>query len=689
MPAFSAGVPHFVEYLYVNASEGTASGGHAAIKFGDEVFHFQHVPPGLLRASREHFARFRRQYGDLENRTIHLHRVEVSEETYRLLRENFNRRLLIQDEQFERREALDRDRRLLELFHRRSIKGEVCGSARNGLPGRAGVGAEGKMYTASADLSGSSQVAEMAESPLQARCVDAPDGRDGLASAPLRLELKGVGLFLHDGWDVAMAGDAGRRQPADASLLAFRKRVEEQYGLHFLRAKSHEIQERLHNLQLGEPVPTSLSEDSFLPAAYSLAERYADLMTALVALQILDRGLALRTDALRRPLYPEFRLAQDELTKLRRFKSELEAGLLRLVESDRPDWGFPLLVGMARLIALEVSIASGGLAVLDVLPGPTQAGEDSSEDGLRQALFDEARRNFSTEKAALKGEGALDERAYSRIEQASSVFSEFRSAMQQDRPFRSLVAGGMPVKSAIVEPYLPRLAAPQLLAHFGKLKAYSEAYEAQLLGLYRYDLITRNCVSEIFRIIDTALAAHRPARGPIDAPTADEVESRVRAESIRRLGGYVDRRSLNFIPFVSFQAVGGTWRIAKTLELPSYRRRCLRQAYIAENPVLVALRESNVLSSSLYGWQGQDAAFVFFTDDNLWARPLAGSVNAIVALGQGVIGLLALPWDSGQNLRQGFKGLFLSVPELFFFNIRKGSYLDLPATHPTGEAIPL
>ena len=37
-PAYAA---HF-NYLYIEASEGNSSGGHTAIQFDDEIYHYQH-----------------------------------------------------------------------------------------------------------------------------------------------------------------------------------------------------------------------------------------------------------------------------------------------------------------------------------------------------------------------------------------------------------------------------------------------------------------------------------------------------------------------------------------------------------------------------------------------------------------------------------------------------------------------
>jgi hypothetical protein len=42
----------FFDYLYIEANEGDSSGGHAALRFGGETFHFQHETPGILRLRR-------------------------------------------------------------------------------------------------------------------------------------------------------------------------------------------------------------------------------------------------------------------------------------------------------------------------------------------------------------------------------------------------------------------------------------------------------------------------------------------------------------------------------------------------------------------------------------------------------------------------------------------------------------
>ena len=72
-PAWDA---HF-DYLYLNANEDQASGGHAAIRIDDDVFHF-HFEDGLLRMDRDDWDEFQFSYRGLQNRSIERTRIAVS-----------------------------------------------------------------------------------------------------------------------------------------------------------------------------------------------------------------------------------------------------------------------------------------------------------------------------------------------------------------------------------------------------------------------------------------------------------------------------------------------------------------------------------------------------------------------------------------------------------------------------------
>ena len=112
-----------MDYLYVDANEGGASGGHAAIRFDDEVFHFEYRTPRTIRLRRDDFGGLLHRYTVLDNRSLVVHRIPVSEDTYRLLREEFARRHLVQDQHLRAQAGIAADHRLLDaLLARREAR---------------------------------------------------------------------------------------------------------------------------------------------------------------------------------------------------------------------------------------------------------------------------------------------------------------------------------------------------------------------------------------------------------------------------------------------------------------------------------------------------------------------------------------------------------------------------------------
>ena len=70
------------------------------------------------------------------------------------------------------------------------------------------------------------------------------------------------------------------------------------------------------------------------------------------------------------------RSSPGEDDRLREVSADLRERMARLAASRREDWGYPLLLGMARLAALETSLRSQRLALLDAYPaqsGPSRS----------------------------------------------------------------------------------------------------------------------------------------------------------------------------------------------------------------------------------------------------------------------------------------------------------------------------
>jgi hypothetical protein len=189
--------------------------------------------------------------------------------------------------------------------------------------------------------------------------------------------------------------------------------------------------------------------------------------------------------------------------------------------------------------------------------------------------------------------------------------------------------------------------------------ARARAYAAAVRQLYPYELAGRNCVTELFRTLDDAFVG------------ADDR----RSEWQRRLGGAIDpARGLDFIPFVSARSVDARLAVAEVAALPSFRRRRVEELAARGPAFWVRLREASSLTSTIYRRNPDDSTFVFFTDGAVGPRPLLGLVNLAAGLGAGAAGLVTLPLDRGELLGAGLRGALFSLPELAFFNIRKGSF---------------
>ena len=600
-----------LEYLYVDANEGGSSGGHVALRFDESIYHFQHMAPGVLRLYRDDDRHFFQLYGGLLNRTVRGARIGVSDETYTLLRDSFEARRQAEEAWFDRLDAHGEDAALYD------------------------------------------------------RLLAAPGETPALA-------LPAAGFFLPDG------GTPVTRATADAepALVALRARVEDAYGAGFLEQRAAQLEAALRALA---PDPASAptrpaDPEQQPPAEYPFARRYGDLLLGLRAVQVLAAALPLREGSLRDGLAleagPDSRADAargGEEQRVAAYAAELEDRLVRTVRSQRPDFGFPLLVGMARLVALHESLRTHRLVVVDAFGARhdlvTRAQLDRVHDlwpAMRtqnRAALDEARTAFF--ESAAPGEPEL-----SRLESAANRWLELEEAVRGARELRANSGRLVPDRPALrTDLVRPSATEKALRTARDTAREHGRSLGAKLEQVYAYDLITRNCVSEIFRLVDRTLVA--------------------KGESERRLGGHVSLdASLNFIPFVSADAVDERWRVVEHTERPSHRRDLLEAMYAREGVLSVYLREFNTLTATVYQHPQRDSVFLFFTDDAIAARPLFGTVNLLTGLVATAAGLLVAPFDGGETLSAGARGMLFSLPELAFFNIRKGTFEHVPEPPP-------
>ncbi len=265
------------------------------------------------------------------------------------------------------------------------------------------------------------------------------------------------------------------------------------------------------------------------------------------------------------------------------------------------------------------------------------------------ALRTEAAEEFAGARARLRATEDLNEAGFAEVEAAANRLLELDAALAGDHDLRVSSRALVPSRDAPwSERVVPDVTQDELARALVQARAAEKVFAEGLRERYGYDLIGRNCVSEIFRTVDAAGAEP---------------------------GGRVDTRwSLDFIPFVAADAVNATWNVVQRTTLPSYRRSRLDDMCHQESPLRVRLRESNVLTSRIYHRNADDSFFLLFTDDLVALRPLFGAVNVASGLGAAAVGIPLLPFDRGETLMSGARGVLFSVPELAFVNLRKGSF---------------
>ncbi|MGH0035120.1 MAG: hypothetical protein ACQGVK_08820 [Myxococcota bacterium] len=333
-----------------------------------------------------------------------------------------------------------------------------------------------------------------------------------------------------------------------------------------------------------------------------------------------------------------------------------EERIASLVRSDRPDRGRSLLVAIARHRAARRALAEDRFWTLDPFDDAATAAVARPGAARRRALarlatdLAAAHTRFRARIAA--GDVAPDEPAWRQIEELAARHRELVRALGEGRALRTAPAPVVPwPRAAVAAP--PVQGAVSLGEALRRVDANLRRVRGALDRLDGYDLFTFNCATEL--------------GAALEAPFADGVEE--------ALGGSLDPdRGWAFIPARLFDRAARRLRSAPPVRLPSYRERRLASMRERENDLAVWLRESNTLSARSYHGSDSDGYFLVFTDGTPALRPVGGLINLSYGVGQAVAGLFTWPFDGGRRMVRGARGVFYSVPELFFVALRKGSY---------------
>lgn len=598
--AFAAGIDTSIAYLHIEANEGGSSGGHVALDIEGEVFHFQQEQDGLLRLRTDPRRVFRIRYALLENRPVHVTHIAVSADATERLRRAFTQRALVEEAEEERRAALAADVALFASWQRR--------------------------------------------------------GRGDAVSFPVRA----AGYFFEP--EFGAGSEAAGGSPA---LAAVRAQVRERSGVDALPKRIAAVRAELAALDWRAARPTSPGSHDNLPNfPPTVATRYRELIEQLTALEVLQAAPALHPAALVLAGPP---LGAGERTALEALRDRMATALAALSGSSRPDWGYALLLGMARLAAIEWSLATGQLAVLDAwpanAPAPPLPDGDERQRAFFAALQEQTEGVYARARAACLSAPDCIEREYTRLETAMNRHVEVRDAVAAGRAPRVGLDPLLPARTASRRDLaVPRLPITAVVREAEISRATLEGHVRHLQAVRGYNLLTRNCVSELLAMMREAFA------GDGDVQTAERAA----------LGGGVGREPWNAIPFVSAASVGNAYRVTSRETWPSFMQQA-RASKAREQTWGASLAEATAWRSTAYRAGPDDSAFLFFTDGAAVMRPILGAFNVGAGVIGSAIGLITWPVDGGRLLERSSRGILYSAPELIFINLRKGTTAWLTA----------
>ncbi len=452
------------------------------------------------------------------------------------------------------------------------------------------------------------------------------DGRFGLS-------VPGLGFFT-------------KKELPSVSSATLQTRIEAELGSAFLQQAVAEEKENLQRIidavNSGKRVGRTLGEQLVLMESLRMLAEKWDLD---------ERSLIV-------PMAGEEGLSALETEYLAGFGEQLVHSIMELLHSTRPDRGESLLLQTARYLVVQRSLAAGRLYTLDPFPDDARTVRLTDEDleGERVRFLQEDLLGLAAERSRLFfQEKSHPQVAYSLLEASRARAWELLQAGKGQRQVRILAKVMLPSRSRMVSlGNLERakdtlLATRQVLAE--ELKVLREKSEE----LYGYNLFLRNCATELIRSLNSTFLDSESGRAA--------------------LGGWLEPDSgLVFVPFLFYEQSLTAFSLEKEQVLTARRLRNMEYLYQQESDLLVWLRESNTLSSTLYEPRFKDTPFLFFTDDSLLLRPIQGILNVGYATLHGVAGIATLPFDGGDRFHQAARGIFYSLPELAFGNIRKGSY---------------
>lgn len=444
-----------------------------------------------------------------------------------------------------------------------------------------------------------------------------------------------------------------------SSSIRLRDKIIQIHGSSFLQSEINKIYQTIQELNWKpNPIPEDrISIWNYPTGATYLSNRYDSLLQRLALLEAIQSGFGLDKKSLVHfPKNSVSPMTEEESIILHQLQLEVEARILSDITN--PDSSYIELLHFLTYTIIEEMLTSNEFIFLDSFTEyRIKVSWEKSEDldslsTETLPLFQKYRSIYLTRR--------LDIQGFIDIQDSANRVIEVMRAKDGLRPIRHIHSKTLPLKKG-----LP-LQSPQinwnrnlLYSHLEETKLILKTYQAKLQEIYPYHLITKNCSSEIFESI------HR-----IYGNNSEKVES--------ILGKDIDpSKSLAFIPFYAMWDIEKNYNHTKSYSLLSYRKAKVEYFKKTETGLIVDLRESFVPTSTIYESNSEDHPFLFFTDDTILLRPIYGLGNFGTGMAYTMYGIVHLPFDNGKKFKNGIQSMFFSLPEIVFFNIRKGSFFKI------------
>ncbi len=459
------------------------------------------------------------------------------------------------------------------------------------------------------------------------------------------IEVSGIGFFEQRSHESAAYSDlrGGFESTHYPGFInAERRRLRRQ--LEMLRYRPHAATADLHSDQYPDYLPT-------------FSEEIEDLHAHWFALTAIDKGWPLKNGSL---IEAGQLSRRHEKQWLAAYHDQLKAAIIQTLASPYPGSGRSLLLSLARYQAISLSLSSGKRLVLDILSSsfpPSREGLTEEEKPLLRQLITQLQTTLHGLVTRESQHPEPDEANYHQIEVAASELKEAKAGLAQERRLSFAQTEGPPRGAGHAVILNHAMSARQFQTANTAARLRTEQFLQKMQATYRYQLITHNCVTELVSAVNSSFE---------------------HADESNALGGHLGPgANQGYIPFRFFELVRRHYRVTGVETLPSYRNQRLTQLTRQDTDWVAIARESNTLTSDIYRPLSGDSAFLMFTENAFWTRPLLGTLNFGYGLAATAAGLFTAPVDEGLLLKEGLFGLLFSVPELGFWNIRKGSFNEM------------